>query len=83
MTNAINNKGNEKMKTTKFNPNHAIALHRSFGRNHGVVQVLMVKGGFAVITSSLGGARKVPTCHLRSIVSKQGTHNQITNGVQI
>ena len=82
MTNAINNKGSE-MKTTTFNPNHAIALHRSFGRNHGIVQVLSVKGENAIITSSLGGCRKVPTWALRSIVSKQGTNNQITNGVQI
>lgn len=82
MTNAINNqRGVEKMKTATFNPNHAIALHRSFGRNHGIVQVLMVKGNQAVITSSLGGCRKVPTSALRSIVSKQGTHNHPPRGV--
>jgi hypothetical protein len=78
MTNAIN-KGNEKMKTTTFNPNHAIALVPG----KGIVQVLIVKGNQAVVTSSLGGCRKVHTSSLRSIVSKQGTNNQITNGVQI
>ena len=65
------------MKTTKFNPQHAIALLPG----KGVVQVLTLHGNQAVVTNSLGGARTVKISSLRSIVSKQGTHNHPPRGV--
>ena len=79
MSNAINSNKEAKMKTTKFNPQHAIALIPG----KGIVQVLTLHGNKALVTNSLGGARTVNISSLRSIVSKQGTHNQITNGVKI
>ena len=79
MTNAINSNKENKMKTTKFNSQDAIALLPG----KGIVQVLTLHGAKALVTNSLGGARTVNISSLRSIVSKQGTHNQILNGVKV
>lgn len=70
MENAINNKGVE-MKTTAFNGTDAVALLPG----KGVVQVLTLHGDQALVTNSLGGGRTVKISSLRSIVSRQGTHN--------